>query len=273
MRYAPRPGRVALVAAFVALSLVGSSLAWTESVAAAGVGPAGTTADDLLPDLEMLPIYGVLLKTTKNGSKRIRFGTRALNVGAGPLEVRGRDRNVKRMREIYQYIHDIHGGGREVLQPEAAMFWSGDGHNHWHVDRFMTVEFYKIGRLDQTRRIRKLGFCLMDSLRGSGSFPNAPDTRVYGAAGCGKKYQLESIAMGISVGWADDYPPMIKYQWIDITKMPKGVYRLCAKVNPLGWWLEASPDNNYHWLDVWVNRNKTKFEIRGSGTTACGSYT
>jgi hypothetical protein len=264
LRSTGRPSRPSVLVISVVLAVIGSLLAVAEPAAV-----RGDTPDDLLPDLELMPIYGVTLRTTNTGRKRIRFGTRAANIGAGPLEVRGRARNQKRMTEIYQFIYSAQGGGREIAQPDSTMFWAGDGHNHWHVDRFVSVEFYKVGAT-QTRRIRKIGFCLMDSLRSSQKVPNTPEVRGYGPGGCGNKVQMESLQMGISVGWADDYPPMIRFQWIDITGLPRGVYRLCARVNPLGRWLESNAENNYYWQDVWVNRGLTQFQLRGSGRTACG---
>jgi len=32
--------------------------------------------------------------------------------------------------------------------------------------------------------------------------------------------------MGVSVKWADIYPSTIAYQWIDVTEVPDGTYRL-----------------------------------------------
>ena len=34
--------------------------------------------------------------------------------------------------------------------------------------------------------------------------------------------------MGISVGWADEYPAWIAHQWVEVTNLPAGDYRLCV---------------------------------------------
>jgi hypothetical protein len=62
----------------------------------------------------------------------------------------------------------------------------------------------------------------------------------------------QSVRMGISVGWMDIYSAYITHQWIDISDLPEGDYRLCATVNPSGLWTEKLNNfaNNSHWIDV-----------------------
>jgi hypothetical protein len=255
----------------LAIGLVLPSAAWSTPASAAGQSVANSTAD-LLPDLEMAPIYGLTIKTNRKGLKRLRFGTRAFNIGAGPLEVHGRARDGKLMGDVVQRIYNGQGGRREVRPSNMTMFWAGDGHNHWHIERFINVELYKVGQLNKTKRIRKLGFCLLDLVKSSKPPANASPTRVYPYDACGKSVQVDSITKGISVGWADDYFPTTTYQWIDITTLPKGVYRLCAKVNPVGDWLESNRSNNFYWRDVYVDAQQSIVEVRRSGRSACGSY-
>ena len=270
MRGQTRRTRVVLPALLVICALIGSSLAWSGPAAASQ--PARTAAVELLPDLELAPLYGLVIKTNKKGRKRIRFGTRAFNIGAGPLEVVGRARDAKVMREVVQRIYDSDGGFRERGPSNMSMFWAGDGHNHWHVERFINVELYKVGALSSTRRIRKLGFCLLDLVKSSNPPANASPTRGYPFDTCGKTVSVDSITMGISVGWADDYFPTTTYQWIDVTTLPKGVYRLCAKVNPVGAWTESNLANNFFWRDVYIDAKGSLVEIRKSGRTRCGSF-
>jgi hypothetical protein len=264
-----RRPRLLLLVMLIAGALVAPSAAW--AAPAAALATTGSTVD-LLPDLRMAPIYGLVIKTNRNGQKRIRFGTRAFNVGAGPLEVHGRARNGKVMTEVVQRIYDSAGGRREVRPSRMSMFWAGDGHNHWHIERFINVEIYKVGRLQQTKRIRKLGFCLLDLVKSSKPPPNASPTRGYPFNACGTRATVDSITMGISVGWADDYFPTTTYQWIDVTSMPAGVYRLCAKVNPVGDWVEAQMSNNFHWRNVYIDPKRSIVEVRKSGRTPCGSF-
>jgi hypothetical protein len=270
MRGSNRRPRLGLAVLALAACLVAPSLAWAEPARAAG-NSAGQ-AVDRLPDLELAPLYGLVIKTTRKGLKRIRFGTRAFNIGAGPLEAHGRARNGQVMEEVVQRIYDDQGGVRELAPPQMSMFWAGDGHNHWHVERFITVEIYKKGSLASTRRIRKLGFCLLDLVKSSNPPADASPTRGYPFDACGRSVTVDSITMGISVGWADDYFPTTTFQWIDVTTMPAGVYRLCAKVNPVGDWMESNGANNFYWRDIYLDAKQSIVQIRKSGRTPCGTY-
>lgn len=240
----------------------------TTSPALITVGEAG----DLLPDMELYQLYGLTIRTTTSGRKRLRFGTRAFNNGAGPLEVRGRARSGSEMTELVQWIADDQGTGRELAANGGQMFYAGDGHAHWHISQFINVELYKPANLAGTRLIRKIGFCLIDLVRDTTPPPNASPVRVYYGGACGRSATDAEIKMGISAGWADDYQPLIANQWIDITGLRKGTYRLCAKVNPLGHWLESNTANNYFWYDLWLNARRSRFAVRASGRTACGTF-
>jgi hypothetical protein len=270
MRGAVRSTRAVMAALALSLVVVTPSLAWP---ATPGAAVRGSSELDLLPDLELAPVYGVSIATADRGRKRLRFGVRAFNIGAGTLEVRGRAPSGKVMGELYQWITDVNGGGREVPQQNVTMFWAGDGHSHWHVERFIAVELYKVDTLTQARRARKIGFCLLDLIRSSSPPAHAPAQRVYGYKACGTTAKAPSLTMGISVGYADDYFPTTAFNWIDITRLPRGHYRLCAKVNPVGDWLEASMENNFYWQDYWINPARSVARKRNTpGRTPCGMH-
>ena len=268
--------RLALAVALIALALLGPTAAEAspsraERNAGADPSPTGAKEGDLLPDMRLEPLYEVTIQHTNSGRKRLRFGTRAFNIGAGPLEVRGRSPVDGVMSELVQWIANEDGGGREVTPRGGAMYWAGDGHRHWHVEHFMVVELLEAGG-ETAGRLRKIGFCLIDLLRHSDPPPHAPPERGYPLDACGTSRTAESIRMGISVGYADDYQPTIAHQWLDITGLPKGVYRLCAKVNPLNHWRESRRGNNFFWHELWLNPARSIVRIRASGRSACGSY-
>lgn len=244
------------------------------SVALAG-GQA--VPNDRLPDLRMAKLYNVQIRTTSTGRKKLRFGTIVYNVGDGPLEVRGRARSGREMGEIYQWIADDQGGGREVLNPRARMFYSGDGHNHWHVQGFIHMQLWRKGSPATTRKLKKIGFCLVDLRQWSKPLPNTPAVRAYPGSVCGVQ-STQTIGpptrdkgMGISVGWGDDYEPQFTHQAIDITGLPKGTYRLCATANASWLWAEKGNNhaNNYFWYDLSLNPAKSRFTILSKGRTAC----
>ena len=74
--------------------------------------------------------------TTMPGHTLLRFTTESVNIGAGPLELRGSRPNTSTpTMSVVQRIYDDVGGFRDVSAP-SFMFWAGDGHNHWHVNDF-----------------------------------------------------------------------------------------------------------------------------------------
>ena len=258
----------------VALALGLALAVIVPSVALAG-SPA--PPKDQLPDLRMAKLYSVQIRTSSTGRKKLRFGTIAYNVGDGPLEVRGRARSGSEMGEVYQWIANDQGGGREVLNPAARMFYSGDGHNHWHVQGFIHMQLFLKSSPSTVRRLKKIGFCLVDLRKYPKALPNTAPERVYPASGCGvKSWQTigpptRARGMGISVGWGDDYEPQFTHQAIDITGLPKGTYRLCATANAKWLWAEKGNNraNNYFWYDLSLNPAKSRFTILAKGRTAC----
>lgn len=230
-------------------------------------------ATDLLPDMRMAPIYSIQLATSANGRKKLRFGTIGFNVGDAALEVRARDRDGRVMRDVFQWIYRSDGTGRLVRKAKARVFYTGDGHDHWHIQRFMVVRLTpNPGTTATVRRIRKIGYCLVDStpLFGSQRPPNSADHPVYD--NCGTRASRR-ITVGVSVGWGDNYPPEFAHQSIDVTGLPAGNYRLCATVNQKHIWSEKNNNfaNNAYWLDIDLDVARNELVITGNGATSCSS--
>jgi Lysyl oxidase len=85
--------------------------------------------------------------------------------------------------------------------------------------------------------------------------PGAPSASVYG--GCGTAGDLRA-STGLSVGWGDLYPAGIAFQWIDITGLKSGRYRLRATADPADWFAETNTNNS-----TWVDLRLTSSGIRG----------
>jgi hypothetical protein len=228
-----------------ALILVGLAVA---AVLALGRPPAAGAAADRLPDLGMARLRDFSIDTTtRPGRRLLRFTTIIVNIGAGPFETIGRRSSTATTQmTVTQRIHNSAGSYREVSTP-AVMFWSGDGHDHWHV---RDVEAYRLIRLDNGRRVgtgAKHGFCYFDNTAYRLWLAGAPSTPVYG--GCGAAGDLQ-VTTGLSVGWGDLYPAGIAFQWIDITGLRSGRYRLRATADPANWFAETNNANNSTWVNI-----------------------
>jgi hypothetical protein len=153
-----------------------------------------------------------------------------------------------------------------------VLYQTNDDHNHFHLQRFNVARLTALSPTPPTavRHLRKIGFCLVDSIQMPVSQrpPNAAPTRVYG--GCGT-IDSTQVTMGISVGWGDTYPPEFAGQSIDVTGLPKGNYRLCVTANAKGIWDEKNGNlaNNSYWLDLFLNVSRDKLTVVGSGATPC----
>lgn len=261
--------------------LVGLALALV-SATAAPASPVAA-AEELLPDLKMSIPYNLKLQDGQNGHVRLRFGTIVWNVGDGPLEVRAQQRNGRIMSDLAQWISTRSGAGHAYSPPGATAFYAGDGHDHWHIKTFIVISLYsktgdpaepELAPTFNERGLRKIGFCLTDLVRAPANLrpANAAPRLRFPVAGCGTS-DSDSLRMGISPGWGDDYKPFFNQQLIDITGLEAGVYRMCATVNGSGLWREKNGnlDNNSSWVDLELDPARPSFKIIDSGESDCES--
>lgn len=223
-------------AAFVALCLL-----------AAFAAPGLAQAADRLPDLGMARLTDLKAEKTADGRRLLRFTTVIVNVGSGPFEVRGTRASAGEVEmATVQRIYDSAGGFRE-LATSARMFFAGDGHSHWHV---RDLESSELIRLDNGTKIgtgAKFGFCFFDNVAYRLSLAGAPGAAAY--LGCGTASSL-AVTMGVSVGWGDEYSWRLPNQYVDITGLAAGRYRLRVTADAPGFFTEASESNNATWVDL-----------------------
>jgi hypothetical protein len=202
------------------------------------------------------------LQTTATDRRLLRFTTMIVNIGTGPFETRALRHSVlTRSMPVKQRIYDAEGGYR-VAGTGTVATYSGDGHEHWHVQRVARYELFRATEGAATTtptaaaRSSKVGFCFFDTRPYRLALPDAPTTRRYAETGCGGRRSLE-VRLGISVGWADRYGSELRYQSIDVTGLPSGEYLLKVTVDPDGFFIEANDRNNCNW---------TRLRIRDSGS-------
>jgi hypothetical protein len=235
---------------------------------AAGGSTAPARAQvQLLPDLRMAKLTTIQLDTkTMPGHRLLRYTAVMVNVGTGPVEVRGTRASTSGQMTVVQRIYDDAGGFTD-RPTTIAMQYAGDGHNHWHS---LDMEGGTLNRLDNGARAAALvkhGFCFFDNLNFRLTLPGAPQAPQYtfSNACAMNDPQALSVMMGLSVGWGDVYPASINLQWIDITGVPNGRYKLRATANPRHLVSESSLTNNSVWANIRITSTGVTVLKRGPG--------
>ncbi len=141
--------------------------------------------------------------------------------------------------------------GSVTDQPTTlTMFYAGDGHNHWHTTDIESGSFTKLDGT-QVGALAKEGFCFSDNVEYRLTLPGAPQVKHYTGSGCKPNNPLALTATeGLSVGWGDRYSAGTNLQWIDITGLPKGTYKLTATADPGGQLMESDYTNNSVWAII-----------------------
>jgi hypothetical protein len=213
-----------------------------------GGGGAGAAAapSELLPDLDQETPRDLHVRL-EQGSWRLGFWSAALNVGAGPLTVRGhRPSRRQPQMTVDQIVHRADGSRRRYRGAGAMRYVRSRDHAHWHYlgfERYELLELRPAGHL-LIARDRKTGFCLGDRYEAVQRMHRMPAKPVYrGRCGLHKRGLL-SIRRGISVGYGDDYPAFLEGQSLPLHDLPAGEYLLVHRVNTDGLLRERTLANN-----------------------------
>ncbi len=204
--------------------------------------PSVGAASDRLPDLAMARLNHVQIERTE-GRSLLRFDAVIVNVGAGSFELHGsRPTTETDMTTVTQRIYDDAGGSRFV-PTTAQMYWSGDGHDHWHA---RDLEEYELIRLDNGKKVGaggKEGFCFQDNYQYGSTEPPFYTS-------CDHNPEALSVTMGLLRGWGDIYPWRTVGQYIDVTGLKSGRYRLWATADATDQFEESNEANNFTWVDI-----------------------
>lgn len=235
-----------------------AGLSWSPDVSAA--------PDERLPDLAMAFPSQLRVEVSPSGVKRLRFTTMIVNIGAGPFETGSSRRADETVMGVNQRIYNTAGKVRKEDTTAVAMY-SGDGHDHWHVQDVARYELFDVsGQGEALRRDAKVGFCFFDTSGYRRTLPRSPRTRKYSKAGCGSQASL-FVRNGISVGWGDTYAWNLSRQWINLGGLPAGQYFLKVTVDPLSQFQELNRDNNCKWLRIRIYRVSKAVPILARGTS------
>jgi len=197
----------------------------------------------------------------QNEHKRemLRFSTTHINVGEGPLQVRGGGQVASCVIDQIFYAQCTHStqevldaAGRIVLTHPAGVAIFHPEHNHWHQSAVALFEIRAGGINGPALSVgTKITFCLVDN-----------DQTVLVKKGSSRAYfDCNAELQGISVGWSDDYHQSTEGQELDITGAPEGIYYLIHQADPENHWLETDEYNNLAWVKFFLSRRGANQKI------------
>jgi hypothetical protein len=176
----------------------------------------------------------------------LRFNGYIHNVGGGPLEIRGSNPVTAVMTVSGQRIYRSDGTWHdENARHPVIKFEAADGHEHWHVQSAARFSLWNEAGTTTVAPSAKVGFCLEDVERVETFGPANPAYDSDATEYC-RQYQANatSVSEGISAGWQDDYGAKLPFQWVDVSDVAPGRYRLGAQVDPDDFMIESNEADN-----------------------------
>jgi lysyl oxidase len=217
---------------------------------------ARAAADPLKPDLVADPPgldhpRDVLIDTgAVPGSRLLRFDGWIHNTGPGCLHLIGTGNQNGLMTSVAQRLYqpgacDSFGAHTDVPLGNGSQmkYETNDSHEHFH---FMAAARYSLWDEAITREVApasKVGFCLLDSQNVDGLVPWGVFPEEWSHHCSSHDPSTASAQMGLSPGWRDIYEYWLKLQWVDISDVPPGVYRVGAQMDPENRIIEANETN------------------------------
>lgn len=210
------------------------------------------------PDLAMAQLTDLHIESS-GGRRYLRFTTEIVNLGNAPFEVRGTTSSTNpAQKTTEQRIFNTDGTSGYLATPAVMQFDVGDGHSHWHV---MDLEKYELRRPTDNfknpplRLGAKRGFCFFDYHAFRPSLSGAPLSAAYSSCDANAD---GIVTMGLSIGWSDIYFSDLEGQYIDITDIRDGRYRLWAIADAEDWFAEKDDRNNRTWVDIRLKRRTVR---------------
>ncbi len=217
------------------------------------------------PDIITRPPSSIHLVAGKGASgRRLFFSNTIGNIGDGPLELRPENNATTGTTDAFQEIYTPAGpaGGKSipmtlVSTTQIGTFVFHPAHNHWHFEDFARYELRAINPDGSTGAVvastPKVSFCMIDTTTIDSTLPYF---RMGLTHSCG-----QTTRQGVKVGMGDTYSSSLPDQFIDITTVPDGTYRLVTVADPNtlarpnGRMIELNDSNNCATIDVVVTRS------------------
>lgn len=205
--------------------------------------PSGPCADPAVrcPDLVLLPPSDL---TVTHADGRLRLGMRntLINRGAGPLFLLGKRDGSKTM-SVTQRLYSVNGAHHDYPLANTHLdFWHIPGQgSYWKLRDGLRFELWRVDGPVQSfvERGPKTRFCMRDLEQ----IPGLPGPRVRQFPGCNQSPGTRHVRLGISVGWAESYPPLYYQQYVDVTGL-RGCFSLRHIADPRQHVYESDESNN-----------------------------
>ena len=198
-------------------------------------------------DVRLLPVDGTQnAYQNKQPMLLMTFRSSVQNIGAGPLDLSGNpqlaDAADATSHDTWQRTLTVDDDWVKLTKPPVR-YETADGHLHFHL---MKLDEYSLwDELGQTRiqTAPKVGFCLQDSYPiTSGTEPN--NNGAYFDNCRSEQPDATELTMGISAGVMDIYERGMAFQWVDVSDVRPGLYRLAGQVDPDDVIWESDETNN-----------------------------
>ena len=175
-------------------------------------------------------------KGSTPGVRRLFFANTVGNIGNGPLELRAENNaatgTTNAVQEIYTHTGPVGGKNPSITLVSSSTvgtFGFHPAHNHWHMADFARYELHVINGDGTTGAVvaatDKVSFCMIDT---DTIDPPASHFR-HGALPqlCGR-----TRGRGSGSAWVTPYSSSLPDQFIDVTTLPDGTYRLLSVADP-----------------------------------------
>eukprot|EP00051_Salpingoeca_urceolata_P030603 m.9223 g.9223 ORF g.9223 m.9223 type:complete len:445 (+) comp3437_c0_seq1:263-1597(+) len=130
-------------------------------------------------------------------------------------------------------------------------------HGHYHALEVATYQLQAKNSYNVIARGHKQSFCLRDD-------------RPYGGSG-NSPTGYTCSNQGISAGWSDVYYASLSCQWIDVTDVADGEYRLLVTVDPNNFLGDPNPSNNVADVPIVIKGGAVSSPIAGQGPSYGGA--
>lgn len=229
------------------------SLLLATAAAMLAIPAADALAADKKPDLGMAKLRDLTI-THEGGKKLLRYTAIIVNVGQGPFQLEGTPFSTSSGSVMQRIFDDT--GGSSTVSTKASMYFAGDGHSHWHVADLELSDFKRLPDNVKLRSGAKHGFCFYDNYQ-YGSIAEK------GYRSCGNDPSALQVTMGLSTGWGDAYWWNLAGQYVDVSGLPNGKYRLETAVNPNLGLSQANLANDNTSVDIRLKGNSVTIDSYG----------